>query len=190
MRIKLIRKIVGITITTITVIGMLSVGASAQWREDNHGWWNQKGNGYSVSWESIGNKWYYFGSDGYMKTGWLDDGGKWYYLNPNGDMAYNVIVDGYKLGPDGAWIEDNSSDVTTGAAVNVTTGAAVTISINTTTSSAVTLPADDNTNYYLNNFNKEQKRAEHFIEYTKYKLDKEAQRAQERMNRIWSYFYR
>ncbi|NFE75542.1 hypothetical protein FC758_17050, partial [Clostridium botulinum] len=39
-----------------------------------------------------------------MKTGWLNDNGTWYFLNASGKMLSNTVVDGYKLGANGAWI--------------------------------------------------------------------------------------
>ena len=40
-----------------------------------------------------------------MATGWINDGGTWYYLNAAGAMLSNTTVNGYKLGPTGAWIK-------------------------------------------------------------------------------------
>lgn len=49
--------------------------------------------------------WYFLDEMGYMKTGWIQDGsGKWYYLYPSGAMAYNTVINGYKLGQNGDWI--------------------------------------------------------------------------------------
>lgn len=99
----------------------------AQWIKDNTGWWLKRTdntypkcqwelvdgkwywfdeNGYmATGWKYINYKWYYLNTDGSMKTGWLKDtNGKWYYLNADGSMAANTNVDGYNLGPDGAWI--------------------------------------------------------------------------------------
>jgi glucan-binding YG repeat protein len=39
-----------------------------------------------------------------MLTGWILDGGKYYYLYPDGSMASDTIINGYKVGSDGAWI--------------------------------------------------------------------------------------
>lgn len=51
--------------------------------------------------------WYYLDEMGNMKTGWMQDGrtGIWYYLYPSGAMASSTIIDGYKLGSNGAWIK-------------------------------------------------------------------------------------
>lgn len=212
MKTKLIRKIMIVAITTMAVVGMSSIGASAAWRQDGHGWWNTKESGYSVGWENIGNNWFYFNQDGYMKTGWFQDGGKWYYLNPNGsmqtgwlhdgnkwyylnkngDMAYNAFIAGYRLGADGAWIGNDFDNGTTGAAVNVTTGPEIgitdSIGNNTTTDAAVTVPVNNANNYYgyLDNHNK----VENLLNKYNKKLDEQAQKMQQRANRIWQYFYR
>ena len=67
----------------------------------------------SLGWKEIHGFWYYFSEEvgaenGKMRTGWQEVKGKWYYLNPksgaeNGKMLYNTKVQGYTLGPDGAW---------------------------------------------------------------------------------------
>lgn len=184
MKTKLIKKIVVLAITTMTVIGISSIGASAAWRQDGHGWWNTKESGYSVGWEKIGNSWFYFDQDGYMKTGWIHDGNKWYFLNPNGDMAYDIVVGGYRLGPDGAWIDVNSGIDTTS-----TTGAAVVVS--TTTSAAVVIPADmPNDDGYLNRYDKEKEKLDKFVDKYNKKLDQEAEKIDKKVNRAWQYFYR
>ena len=75
---------------------LLTVPAyAAEWKQDSTGWWWQEDNGsYPTStWKNIGGKYYYFGADGYM----LHD-----TTNP----------DGYKVGSDGAWIEENKTTTT------------------------------------------------------------------------------
>ena len=67
----------------------------------------------SLGWKEIRGFWYYFSEEvgaenGKMRTGWQELKGKWYYLNPqagadNGKMLFNTKVEGYPLGPDGAW---------------------------------------------------------------------------------------
>ena len=45
-----------------------------------------------------------------METGWLqEDNGKWYYLNNDGSMAHDTVIDGYKLGSDGVWINSGTN---------------------------------------------------------------------------------
>lgn len=92
------------------------------WKKDNNGWWFSygSGKGYAVDWKAFEDPYfdvcddktfdngyinYYFGRDGYMKTGWIQSDGKWYYLNEDGKMAKNTSINGYILGEDGAWIE-------------------------------------------------------------------------------------
>ena len=67
----------------------------------------------SLGWKEIRGFWYYFSEEvgaenGKMRTGWQELKSKWYYLNPqagadNGKMLFNTKVEGYPLGPDGAW---------------------------------------------------------------------------------------
>lgn len=59
------------------------------WKQDGNGWWYQNADGsYPVNqWKEIDGKQYYFGGDGYM----LHD---------------TTSPDGYKVGSDGAWIQE------------------------------------------------------------------------------------
>ena len=59
----------------------------------------------ALNWLNLNGEWYYLGQDGGMKTGWQYINGKYYYFGTNGIMLKNNIVDGYKLGDDGAWIK-------------------------------------------------------------------------------------
>lgn len=207
MTTKLSKRIMALAITTITVIGMPTVGASAKWRQNNNGWWNLNENGYSVGWEQIGDNWFYFDRDGYMKTGWVKDGDKWYFLNSNGymktgwikdgdkwyflnlngDMAHDIIINGYKLSSDGTWINDETNINTIS-----TTGAAVVVpidNINTTstTSAAVMIPRD--------NFNDDgscsKKDNKEKIEKLLDKQDKKNDRRVEKQeHKLWKFFNR
>ena len=56
-----------------------------------------------TGWKSIGGTWYYFNGGGDMVTGWKQISGKWYYFYNSGAMASNTVIDGWKLGSDGAW---------------------------------------------------------------------------------------
>lgn len=47
----------------------------------------------------------YLDSNGVKMTGWINDNNKWFYLDNDGIMLINTVVDGYKLGADGALIE-------------------------------------------------------------------------------------
>ncbi len=69
-----------------------------KWERDTRGWkYNYQGT-YLTSWAQINEKWYLFGEDGYMKTGWQEHRGNWYYLDPNnGVMRTSCTIDGYEV---------------------------------------------------------------------------------------------
>lgn len=76
----------------------------------------------ATGWKNVSGVWYYLDASGVMKTGWFKQGnttyyllpsgamakgwqtigGKQYYFTSSGAMAINTIVDGKKLGSDGA----------------------------------------------------------------------------------------
>lgn len=75
--------------------------AQGTWKRDNKGWWFEfkdgtypagekisDQNGEKLGWIQKDGKWWAFGSDGYLKTGWVFDGasGKWYLLNEKNGM--------------------------------------------------------------------------------------------------------
>jgi len=74
------------------------------WKQDSNGrWWYQYDIKTAVKenitypknkWVYIssnsGTNWYYFGNDGFMKTGWIMVGNNWYYLNRNGALITNT----------------------------------------------------------------------------------------------------
>ncbi|OOM75644.1 DUF4362 domain-containing protein [Clostridium sp. BL-8] len=104
-KLKLSKTIVN-TIAVAVLLVSNPIGASAEWKQDNNGWWNSEGSSWSVGWKEIDGKWYYFDNNGYMKTGWVQDEGKWYYLYDNGALAQNTTIDGYSLDSNGAWIQN------------------------------------------------------------------------------------
>ena len=76
-----------------------------KWNKDMRGWRYLYQDEYLTSWAMINDKWYFFGTDGYMKTGWLEYKGQWYYMDPeNGVMQTNRIIDGYQLDSSGVRI--------------------------------------------------------------------------------------
>ncbi len=93
----------------LSLLGIINVFAGT-WKSDNHGWWYQN-HDYSYphsQWLNDGGKWYYFHDNGYMATGWVSTYGKWYYLGADGAMLANTTTpDGYPVGADGAWIQNN-----------------------------------------------------------------------------------
>lgn len=76
------------------------------WKNDNGIWYYFEDNGNKATgWKQVDGTWYYLDTDGKMKTGWVKDtNGKWYYLQASGAMAKSTMVDGYRLGADGSWI--------------------------------------------------------------------------------------
>lgn len=108
-----LKKIITMGLITTSILGVTSIGASANyklsenWKHDSIGWWYVQGNSYDRGWNKIDGYWYYFNTDGYMKTGWLQEGGKWYYLGGNGQMAIGAsLIDGQMSNFDnnGVWI--------------------------------------------------------------------------------------
>ncbi|WP_017212206.1 hypothetical protein [Clostridium beijerinckii] len=79
-------KLIASSLLIATIIILNPIGASAEWKQNDIGWWYTEGDSYSKGWKQIGGSWYYFGKyDGYM--------------------AYSTDVDGYYLNSSGAWSE-------------------------------------------------------------------------------------
>lgn len=105
----MIKKIVSSLLIAASVIAVFPVGASAEWKKDNTGWWYVDGKSYYTGWKQINGAWYYFDKDGYMKTGWILDKAWWYYLQDNGTMTIGKItVKGkeYEFDSNGKWINN------------------------------------------------------------------------------------
>lgn len=77
-------------IASLIVIGSVftlnPIAASAEWKQDNSGWWYEDGSTWATGWKLLDGKWYYFNSNGYMEK--------------------NTAIDGCNLGGDGAWIQN------------------------------------------------------------------------------------
>ncbi|MGI5957983.1 MAG: hypothetical protein ACOX60_01010 [Massiliimalia sp.] len=86
-----------------------SNGAMATgWVKDGNKWYFMNKDGsMHFGWLSWAGYWYHLDSHGVMSTGWKQVNGKWYYMYAeNGRMAANTTTpDGYRVGPDGAWIK-------------------------------------------------------------------------------------
>lgn len=114
------KKLISSLLTALLVIGVVPVGASAEWRQNSDNSWSWLENGYnSYGWKQVDGSWYYFkggkmqtgwlnigywyylGNDGVMKTGWINDGGTWYYLKSDGVLATDTVVDGYYVNAKG-----------------------------------------------------------------------------------------
>lgn len=92
---KSLKKFITVGVIASSMIMLFPVGASAEWKQDNKGWWNTEGNSWSIGWREINGKWYYFGQDGYM--------------------VHDTIINGYKIDGNGAWIQNinNTTNNTT-----------------------------------------------------------------------------
>ncbi len=84
-KLKLTRLIASLMIIG-SVFAINPIAANAEWKSDSNGWW--------------------YNEEGSWVTGWKNLDGKWYYFNSNGYMAHDAEIDGYKLGSDGAWIQN------------------------------------------------------------------------------------
>lgn len=78
-----------------------------QWVQDQNGWRfvHPDGSQTANNWEFINNKWYFFGENSYMVTGWVQWKELWYYMGPDGDMQTNYQTpDGHMVNGDGVMI--------------------------------------------------------------------------------------
>ncbi|MEW8957168.1 NlpC/P60 family protein [Clostridium sp.] len=79
------------------------------WDSKTQAWYHVDGNGAMDTntwlWDNDSVGWFYVGSDGAMQKGWITVDGKEYYLDQNGKMLTNTVIEGKRLGPDGAVIK-------------------------------------------------------------------------------------
>lgn len=70
---------------------------NGSWKSSAEGWrLLLKNGGYAKdTWGIVDGAWYYFGSDTYMKTGWLYWNDNWYYLNPESDGKKGQMKTGW-----------------------------------------------------------------------------------------------
>lgn len=83
-------KVMGSALVIASIFALNPMGVSASWKNDSNGWWYAENNSYVVGWKKIDGKWYYFGLDGYM--------------------VHDTTVDGYKIGSNGAWIQESKTN--------------------------------------------------------------------------------
>ena len=77
------------------------------WVKDSDNWYFTDETGaMQTGWVKDNDNWYFTNESGAMQTGWIEVDGKWYYCDASGAMLSNTTTpDGYKVGPDGAWIK-------------------------------------------------------------------------------------
>lgn len=73
------------------------------WAVIGDAWYLFDGQGYMrTGWyEDPQGQWYYLGSQGAMATGWQQIGGGWYYFQADGSMAKETEIDGFQLDASG-----------------------------------------------------------------------------------------
>lgn len=99
-----------------TIIGRPSFTEDARWvsSKDGKSWWYDHGDrSYATSWEKIDGEWYFFGSDGWLQSGWLQRGKRWYYLNPNHDGHFGRMVTGW-FKDEGKWYYAGNEGILSG----------------------------------------------------------------------------
>ena len=77
------------------------------WQQNGPVWTYTKDDGTKATseWIQYNEKWYHFGNDSIMQTGWIKCDDKFYYLDSFGAMYENRwVLTGYYVGADGAWI--------------------------------------------------------------------------------------
>ena len=77
------------------------------WQQNGPVWTYTKDDGTKATseWIQYKEKWYHFGNDSIMQTGWIKCDDKFYYLDSFGAMYENCwVLTGYYVGADGAWI--------------------------------------------------------------------------------------
>lgn len=104
---KHIQKIICMGLLTVSLLGISSIGANAEWEKSSNNTWNYYNNGTLLknTWirDSNSSKVYYLDSTGSMSTGWLSANGTWYYFYSDGSLAANTTINGFAVGADGAW---------------------------------------------------------------------------------------
>lgn len=60
---------------------------------------------FAGQWNQQDNQWYYEQDGVNLNNGWNEIDGTWYYFKSSGVMAEDEIIEGYYVGPDGAWVE-------------------------------------------------------------------------------------
>jgi glucan-binding YG repeat protein len=111
----MIKKLVCSLLIVASVVTVMPIGVSAEWKQNSAGWWYSEGSSYYTDWKQIDGSWYNFGKDGYMRRGWIKDGQWWYYLQDNGVMSTGeILIKGkqYNFDNSGRWLLSSISNQT------------------------------------------------------------------------------
>ncbi|WP_160691213.1 right-handed parallel beta-helix repeat-containing protein [Clostridium sp. C2-6-12] len=102
---KTLFKIIATSLMLTSIFVFTPISAKAEWKHNNKGWW-------------------YIPDT--CATGWWEINGNWYYFYSDGYMAHGTVIDGFKLGSNGAWIktepatsDEKITEVTVGTAAEL-----------------------------------------------------------------------
>ena len=102
---KVIKKLMVTSLLVMSVMAVMPVGASAEWKKDSEQRYTWVENGAKATgWKMINGNWYNFRHDGVMQVSWVMDNGNWYYLWSDGSMATNTW-----LNDGGSWFYFDST---------------------------------------------------------------------------------
>lgn len=96
-------KVIASTLILASVFALNPIGVSASWNQTDTYWWYTENNAWVTGWKLIDGKWYYFNSDGHM--------------------VHDTVINGFKLGSDGAWT-NNQPAASSEKIIDVTVGTA------------------------------------------------------------------
>jgi hypothetical protein len=87
-------KIISSTLAIASVLVSSPIGANAEWKQDNKGWWYEEGDSWATGWRNISGNWYYFNKNGYMVKEKDVDG---WYLDDSGVGTECIKIDGFDI---------------------------------------------------------------------------------------------
>ena len=82
-----VKKIITLTLVTMSVSVVNPIGANAAWKSNAIGWWYTEGSSYAKGWRDINGKSYYFYSNGYMAKCDKING---YFVNDKGEWSNSI----------------------------------------------------------------------------------------------------
>ncbi|EKQ58006.1 MULTISPECIES: leucine-rich repeat domain-containing protein [unclassified Clostridium] len=91
-RLKL-TKVIASALVVVSVLLLKPIGASAEWKQDQKGWWYSEGSSWATGWRVIDGSLYYFDTKGYMLDNTPNEFRSEYGINSSGQFA-NVTIEG------------------------------------------------------------------------------------------------